>query len=89
MLIYLSCKQVNMYRMLFCLYGIDIREIDYDEYLKMFGTVFQDFKIFGYSVCEEYNASKKGVNLVIADKYLKEIINYERVTYLVCYVGFE
>lgn len=32
--------------------GIDIREIDYDEYLKMFGTVFQDFKIFGYSVLE-------------------------------------
>ena len=32
--------------------GVDIREIDYDEYLRMFGTVFQDFKIFGYSVLE-------------------------------------
>lgn len=32
--------------------GTDIRNIDYDEYLKMFGTVFQDFKIFGYSVLE-------------------------------------
>ena len=32
--------------------GTDIREIDYEEYLKLFGTVFQDYKIFGYSVLE-------------------------------------
>lgn len=32
--------------------GTDIREIHYDDYLKLFGTVFQDFKIFGYSVLE-------------------------------------
>lgn len=32
--------------------GIDIREIDYEEYLRLFGTVFQDYKIFGYSVLE-------------------------------------
>lgn len=32
--------------------GIDIREIAYEEYLKLFGTVFQDYKIFGYSVLE-------------------------------------
>lgn len=32
--------------------GTDIREIDYEEYLRLFGTVFQDYKIFGYSVLE-------------------------------------
>lgn len=30
------------------------------------------------SLCQEYNADRKGVNLVIADKYLKEIINCEK-----------
>ena len=32
--------------------GINIKEIKYDEYLGMFGTVFQDFSIFAYSVFE-------------------------------------
>ena len=26
--------------------GMDIREYDYEEYLAMFGVVFQDFKLF-------------------------------------------
>lgn len=32
--------------------GTDIREYDYDDYMKQFAPVFQDFKMFGFSVLE-------------------------------------
>ena len=32
--------------------GINIKEYDYDEYMDVFSTVFQDFKIFALSVYE-------------------------------------
>lgn len=61
--------------------GVDIREIDYDEYLKMFGTVFQDFKIFGYSVLEnivfQENPSEEDIRRV--ENMLRENGMEERV----------
>lgn len=32
--------------------GIDIRKYDYDEYIRLFSIVFQDYKIFSFSVAE-------------------------------------
>jgi len=32
--------------------GIDIRKYDYDEYMKIFSVVFQDFNLFGYTIAE-------------------------------------
>ena len=32
--------------------GTDIREYDYSQYMKQFSPVFQDFKLFGFSVSE-------------------------------------
>ncbi len=32
--------------------GKDIREYDYDEYMKLFSPVFQDYKLFAYSIAE-------------------------------------
>jgi len=32
--------------------GIDIREIDYDSYMKLFPTVYQDFQILPFSILE-------------------------------------
>ena len=32
--------------------GIDIREIDYDSYMKLFSTVYQDFTLFPYTISE-------------------------------------
>lgn len=39
--------------------GIDIREYDYEEYLAMFGVVFQDFKLFAMTVAENVAASEE------------------------------
>lgn len=36
--------------------GIDIRKYDYDEYIRMFSIVFQDYKIFSFSVAENVAA---------------------------------
>ena len=44
--------------------GVDIREYDYEEYLKIFSVVFQDFKLFSFSLGQnvatamEYNQEK-------------------------------
>lgn len=32
--------------------GVDIRYYDYDEYLQLFSVVFQDFKLFSFSIAE-------------------------------------
>ena len=32
--------------------GTDIREYDYDQYMKQFSPVFQDFRLFGFTVSE-------------------------------------
>ena len=39
--------------------GMDIREYDYEEYLAMFGVVFQDFKLFAMTVAENVAASEE------------------------------
>ncbi len=38
--------------------GIDIKEFDYNEYLKLFAIVFQDFKLLAFSVGENVAASE-------------------------------
>ena len=43
--------------------GVDIREYDYKEYLKLFSVVFQDFKLFAFSM---------GQNVATAVEYDKE-----------------
>ena len=30
--------------------GIDIKDIDYDEYMRVFGSVFQDYRLFSFSL---------------------------------------
>ena len=36
--------------------GIDIRKYDFDEYIRLFSVVFQDYKIFSFSVAENVAA---------------------------------
>ncbi len=33
--------------------GVDIREYGYEEYLALFGVVFQDFKLFAVTVAQK------------------------------------
>lgn len=46
-----------------CLNGVDIRKYDYEEYLKLFSVVFQDFKLFSFSL---------GQNVATAMEYDRE-----------------
>lgn len=58
--------------------GIDIRKYDYDEYIRLFSIVFQDYKIFSFSVAENVAAgSVFDRNRVI--KSLRDAGIYERV----------
>ena len=51
--------------------GIDIRHYSYNDYLKMFSTVFQDFRIYAFTVYENIalaqtdRASKKELDEII------------------------
>lgn len=40
--------------------GVNIKEIDYDEYLSVFTTVFQDFKLFAFTVDENISSFAYG-----------------------------
>lgn len=40
--------------------GIDIREYKYDEYMKLLGIVFQDFKLLSYSIKENISLNDNG-----------------------------
>lgn len=53
--------------------NVDIKKYDYDEYLGLFSTVFQDFKIFAYSIKENIcfdSIENKGDKL---DKVLNDL----------------
>lgn len=38
--------------------GVDIREYNYDQYLKLFSTVFQDYKLFSFTVRDNITLGK-------------------------------
>ncbi len=58
--------------------GIDIKKYDYNEYIGLFSVVFQDYKIFSFSVAENVSASQDFVEERVKSS-LKEAGLYERV----------
>lgn len=58
--------------------GIDIRKYDYDEYIRLFSIVFQDYKIFSFSVAENV-ASGTNIDEDLVIKSLTEAGIYDRV----------
>lgn len=53
--------------------GIDIREYDYEEYMKLFAPVFQDFKLFAFSMKENLILDEPPTEEV--DERISEIMN--------------
>ncbi len=39
--------------------GVDIRQYNYNEYIQLFSVVFQDFKLFSFSIAENVAVSKE------------------------------
>lgn len=58
--------------------GIDIRKYDYEEYIRLFSIVFQDYKIFSFSVAENVAAGPEFDRERVI-KSLQEAGIYERV----------
>lgn len=42
--------------------GLDIKQIDHKEYLKLFSTVFQDFKLFAFRILDNVTSLENKVN---------------------------
>lgn len=59
--------------------GIDIRKYDYDEYIRLFSIVFQDYKIFSFSVAENVAAGPEYDSERVVE-CLKEAGIYERIS---------
>ena len=58
--------------------GIDIRKYDYNEYIRLFSIVFQDYKIFSFSVAENVAAGPEFDREKVI-KSLRDAGIYERV----------
>lgn len=56
-MIKLLCRLYDPTEGYITLNGIDIQKYDYEDYLKLFSVVFQDFKLFSFSVAENVAAS--------------------------------
>lgn len=52
--------------------GIDIRKYDYEQYIRLFSVVFQDFQLFSFSLGQNISASFN-YDTVQAEKYLKMV----------------
>lgn len=48
----LLCRLYDPTEGVITLNGVDIRKYDYQEYLSLFGVVFQDFHLFNYSIAQ-------------------------------------
>lgn len=53
----LLCRLYDPEKGVIKLNGIDIRQFKYEEYLKLFSVVFQDFKLFSFSIAQNIAAS--------------------------------
>lgn len=54
----LLCRLYDVSEGSITLNGIDIRTYDYQEYVNIFATVFQDFSLFAFSIRENVSCSK-------------------------------
>ncbi len=61
--------------------GIDIRKYDYDEYIRLFSIVFQDYKIFSFSVAENVAAGPEYDDEKVI-QCLRQAGIYERVSHM-------
>lgn len=64
-LIKLLCRLYDVTEGEILLNGVNIKEYDYDQYLNLFSVVFQDFKLFAFSIKENIVLNS---NLVAEDK---------------------
>lgn len=56
-MIKLLCRLYDPTEGVILLNGVDIRKYDYDEYLSLFSVVFQDFRLFSFSLGQNVAAS--------------------------------
>lgn len=59
--------------------GINVKKYDYNEYIRLFSVVFQDYKIFSFSVAENVSASQNFDEDRVR-RSLEEAGLYDRVT---------
>ena len=57
--------------------GRDIREYDYDDYMKLFSFVFQDFKLFAFSLGENI-AAGENYDAAKAEECIRKAALYDR-----------
>lgn len=62
--------------------GKDINSIPYIEYLKMFSTVFQDYKLFAQSIKENIMFDRNNSDKKLLDEILQEVGLYEKINSL-------
>lgn len=54
--------------------GVNIAEYDYDEYMELFAPVFQDFKLFAFSMADNLVLGKEKERGVMSEAKVEEVI---------------
>lgn len=78
-MIKLLCRMYDPTDGVITLNGIDIKEYDYKEYIRLFSVVFQDFELFAFPLDENIAASnnidKSSLKKCMVDAGLENILN--------------
>ena len=59
--------------------GIDIFEYDHESYLKTLAAVFQDFKLFNFTIEENITCRPVGVDTKLVEKLIKDVAMEEKI----------
>lgn len=71
-LIKLLCRLYDVTEGEICVNGRNINEYNYEEYIKILSVVFQDFKLFSYTLNENIRIGERGNNEELGEEYISE-----------------
>lgn len=69
----LLCRLYDVERGEILLDGVNIKEYDYKEYTKLFSVVFQDFKLFSFSLNENIACDEDNIDVSKVEAQLKRV----------------
>ena len=69
----LLCRLYDVEQGEILLDGVNIADYDYEQYTKLFSVIFQDFKLFSFSVAENIACSEQNINYGKIEEELKKV----------------
>lgn len=78
----LLCRLYDVEQGEILLDGINIKDYDYKEYTKLFSVIFQDFKLFSFSIKENIVCTDENVNIEGVEEQIRKVGLFDKVNSL-------